>query len=72
MMLMMQVLSIKLDEWTDEQVDTLMGMGENNEVNMKYEASIPDYIRKPRPDSSIEEHSDFIKYYTINTLGINF
>ncbi|CBI25224.3 unnamed protein product, partial [Vitis vinifera] len=28
---------------------------------MKYETSIPDYIRKPRPDSSIEEHSDFIK-----------
>lgn len=56
-----KVLSIKLDEWTDEQVDTLMGMGGNSEANMKYEASIPDYIRKPRPDSSTEERSDFIR-----------
>lgn len=64
---MMQVLSIKLDEWTDEQVDTFIGLGGNNEANLKYEACIPDNVRKPRPDSSIEDRSDFIRY-TINTL----
>ena len=60
---MMQVLSVKLDEWTDEQVDTLTGLGGNTGANMKYEAYIPDYIRKPRPDSSIEDRSDYIRYH---------
>lgn len=60
---MMQVLSVKLDEWTDEQVDSFTGLGGNNGANMKFEASIPDYIRKPRPDSSAEDRADFIRYY---------
>ncbi|KAF8396239.1 hypothetical protein HHK36_017854 [Tetracentron sinense] len=60
-MCMPQVLSVKLDEWTDEQVDSLVDMGGNTVVNMKYEAFIPDTFRKPRPDSSIEERSDFIR-----------
>ncbi|KAJ9672793.1 hypothetical protein PVL29_026142 [Vitis rotundifolia] len=61
-----KVLSIKLDEWTNEQVDMLTGMGGNNEANMKYESCIPDYIRKPRLDSSTEERSNLItrKYET--------
>ncbi|XP_059651983.1 probable ADP-ribosylation factor GTPase-activating protein AGD11 isoform X2 [Cornus florida] len=56
-----KVLSVKLDEWADEQVDTLIEMGGNTEVNSKYEAVIPDNIRKPKPDSSIEERTDFIR-----------
>lgn len=56
-----KVLSVKLDEWTDEQVDSLRDMGGNNAVNMKYEACVSDSFRKPRPDSSIEERSDFIR-----------
>lgn len=52
---------MKLDEWTDEQVDTLESMGGNTEVNKKYEALIPDMIKKPRPDSSIEDRVDFIR-----------
>uniref|UniRef100_A0A5B6ZGA4 Putative ADP-ribosylation factor GTPase-activating protein AGD11 isoform X1 n=1 Tax=Davidia involucrata TaxID=16924 RepID=A0A5B6ZGA4_DAVIN len=56
-----KVLSVKLDEWTDEQVDTLIHLGGNTAVNSKYEAVIPDNFRKPKPDSSIEERSDFIR-----------
>ncbi|XP_057976589.1 probable ADP-ribosylation factor GTPase-activating protein AGD11 isoform X2 [Malania oleifera] len=56
-----KVLSVKLDQWTDEQVDTLVGLGGNTLVNLKYEASIPENYKKPKPDSSIEERSDFIR-----------
>ncbi|XP_026666335.2 probable ADP-ribosylation factor GTPase-activating protein AGD11 isoform X2 [Phoenix dactylifera] len=56
-----KVLSVKLDEWTDEQVDSLSAGGGNAVVNMRYEAFLPENFKKPRPDSSIEERSDFIK-----------
>ncbi|XP_057503019.1 probable ADP-ribosylation factor GTPase-activating protein AGD11 isoform X2 [Actinidia eriantha] len=56
-----KVFSVNLDEWTDEQVDTLMDMGGNDAANLKYEAFIPENLRKPKPDSSIEERSDFIR-----------
>ncbi|XP_009780254.1 putative ADP-ribosylation factor GTPase-activating protein AGD11 [Nicotiana tabacum] len=56
-----KVLSVKLDEWTDDQVDSLIEMGGNNAANLKYEASIPDSYRKPRPEASIEERTDFIR-----------
>lgn len=52
---------MKLDEWTDEQVDALIEMGGNNAVNFKYEAYIPSDVTKPRPDSSSEERADFIR-----------
>ncbi|KAL0413545.1 UNVERIFIED_CONTAM: putative ADP-ribosylation factor GTPase-activating protein AGD11 [Sesamum radiatum] len=56
-----KVFSVKLDEWTDEQVDALIEMGGNNVVNSKYEACIPNYFRKPKPDSSTVERTDFIR-----------
>ncbi|KAK1571856.1 hypothetical protein Q3G72_024081 [Acer saccharum] len=56
------VFSVKLDEWTGEQVDTLGDMGGNTAANDKYEACIPDDIKKPGPDSSIQERSDFIRW----------
>ncbi|KAK6228663.1 hypothetical protein QUC31_005916 [Theobroma cacao] len=56
-----KVLSVKLDEWTDDQVDSLVNLGGNIVANNKYEACLPDNLKKPRPDSSIEERSDFIK-----------
>ncbi|URE32816.1 ADP-ribosylation factor GTPase-activating protein [Musa troglodytarum] len=56
-----KVLSMKLDEWTDEQVDSLTDGGGNSAINMIYEAFLPNYIQKPRPDSSTEERTDFIR-----------
>ena len=56
-----KVLSLNLDEWTDEQVDALVNLGGNTVINKRYEACIPSYIKKPKPNSSIEERSDFIR-----------
>ncbi|KAL7259221.1 hypothetical protein ACSBR1_005170 [Camellia fascicularis] len=56
-----KVVSVKLDEWADEQIDALIELGGNDAANLKYEAFIPEHIRKPKPDSSIEERSDFIR-----------
>ncbi|KAL8518672.1 hypothetical protein ACS0TY_009860 [Phlomoides rotata] len=57
----MGVVSVKLVEWTDEQVNCLTELGGNIVVNTKYEASIPDNCRKPKPESSAEERLDFIR-----------
>ena len=57
-----QVVSVKLDEWTDEQVDLLADSGGNAAVNMRYEAFVPENYTKPRQDCSAEERSDFIRY----------
>lgn len=53
---------MKLDNWTDEQVNTFISMGGNADVNKKYEAGIIDLTRKPKPDSCIEERFEFIRY----------
>ncbi|KAG5124696.1 hypothetical protein JHK82_031433 [Glycine max] len=67
-----KVLSLKLDEWTDEQVDALVNLGGNTVINMKYEACLPSNIKKPKPNSSIEERYDFIrrKYEFLQFLNI--
>ncbi|XP_038679682.1 probable ADP-ribosylation factor GTPase-activating protein AGD11 isoform X2 [Tripterygium wilfordii] len=56
-----KVLSVKLDEWTDEQVNALIDLGGNTVANKKYEAFVPEKVRKPKPDSSADERTDFIR-----------
>lgn len=56
-----KVFSVKLDEWTNEQVDAFEELGGNTAVNSKYEAYIPDNVSKPKPDASIEERTEFIR-----------
>ncbi|KAL8117023.1 putative ADP-ribosylation factor GTPase-activating protein AGD11 [Apium graveolens] len=56
-----KVFSVKLDEWTNEQVDAFEELGGNAAVNSKYEAYIPDNVSKPKPDASIEERTEFIR-----------
>ncbi|XP_020273751.1 probable ADP-ribosylation factor GTPase-activating protein AGD11 isoform X1 [Asparagus officinalis] len=56
-----KVLSVKLDEWTDEQVDSVINAGGNDAINANYEAFIPENVNKLKPDSPIEERSDFIR-----------
>lgn len=58
---MSQILSVKLDEWTDDEVDALEELGGNTIVNYKYEGSMPDNFKKPMPHSSFEERADFIR-----------
>lgn len=58
---MSQILSVKLDEWTYEEVDALKELGGNTIVNYKYEGAIPDNFKKPNPDSSIQDRVDFIR-----------
>lgn len=58
---MLQVLSVKLDDWTDEQVDDLEELGGNTVVNAKYEGAMPENVKKPKPDSLIEERTYFIR-----------
>ncbi|KAL6514890.1 putative ADP-ribosylation factor GTPase-activating protein agd11 [Orobanche gracilis] len=66
-----KVLSVKLDEWTHDQVDALIEMGGNTAVNLKYEAHIPDNYIKPKPDSSTEERTDFIRRkYEMHQAGM--
>ncbi|CAJ2638833.1 probable ADP-ribosylation factor GTPase-activating protein AGD11 isoform X2 [Trifolium pratense] len=56
-----KVLSLSLDDWTDEQVDLLVHLGGNTVINKKYEACLPSNIKKPKPNSSIEERSEYIR-----------
>ncbi|KAI3824611.1 hypothetical protein L1987_06075 [Smallanthus sonchifolius] len=56
-----KILSVNLDEWTEEDVDNVIKLGGNTAVNSKYEDSIPNNCRKPPPDSSTDERTDFIK-----------
>ncbi|KAG8656712.1 hypothetical protein MANES_04G165900v8 [Manihot esculenta] len=66
-----KVLSIKLDEWTDEQVNNFIDLGGNTTANNKYEASIPEEYEKPKPDASIDERTEFIrrKYELLQFFG---
>ncbi|GAB2216539.1 hypothetical protein Droror1_Dr00024314 [Drosera rotundifolia] len=56
-----KVLSVNLDEWSEDQVNALAEMGGNLVANMKYEACIPGSVKKLKPDSSIDDRSDFIR-----------
>ncbi|CAL1394475.1 unnamed protein product [Linum trigynum] len=56
-----KVLSVKLDEWTDDQVTAFMEMGGNIVVNKKLEACVPEDCKKPKSDAPIEERAEFIR-----------
>ncbi|XP_020523915.1 ADP-ribosylation factor GTPase-activating protein AGD12 isoform X3 [Amborella trichopoda] len=56
-----RVLSVSLDDWTDDQIDSMIEVGGNSSANAIYEASIPAGFSKPGPDSGYEERSHFIR-----------
>ncbi|KAH7544574.1 hypothetical protein FEM48_Zijuj01G0000300 [Ziziphus jujuba var. spinosa] len=56
-----KVLSVTLDEWSDEEIDAMIEVGGNSSANSIYEAFIPEGINKPAPDASHEERSKFIR-----------
>ncbi|KAJ1703474.1 hypothetical protein LUZ63_003253 [Rhynchospora breviuscula] len=56
-----KVLSVTLDEWTEDQIDSMLQVGGNSYANTVYEAFLPkDYV-KPTANSSNEERTDFIR-----------
>ncbi|XP_038691003.1 ADP-ribosylation factor GTPase-activating protein AGD12-like isoform X2 [Tripterygium wilfordii] len=56
-----KVLSVTLDEWSNDEVDAMMEVGGNSSANSIYEAFIPEGFRKPGPDSSHDERTKFIR-----------
>lgn len=57
----LQVLSVTLDDWSDDEVDAMIEVGGNSSANAIYEAFIPEGVSKPGPDSSHEIRSKFIR-----------
>ncbi|WZZ25108.1 hypothetical protein YC2023_008509 [Brassica napus] len=55
-----KVLSVTLDEWSDDEVDSMIEIGGNASANSVYEAFIPDGVSKPGPDASHDQRMQFI------------
>ncbi|KAG0459426.1 hypothetical protein HPP92_022554 [Vanilla planifolia] len=56
-----KVLSVTLDEWSDEDIESMVEVGGNSSANLVYEAYVPMGLRKPKPNASIEERTKFIR-----------
>ncbi|XP_068654066.1 ADP-ribosylation factor GTPase-activating protein AGD12-like [Aristolochia californica] len=56
-----KVLSVTLDEWSDDEIDAMFEVGGNSSANAIYEAYIPKGFLKPRPDSSHEDRLKFVR-----------
>ncbi|CAI0560218.1 unnamed protein product [Linum tenue] len=64
-----KVLSVKLDEWTDDQVTAFMEMGGNIVVNKKLEACMTEDYKKPKSDAPIEAGMvEFIGLIKVNVV----
>lgn len=50
-----------LDDWDDDQIDSMIEVGGNAAANSIYEACIPEGVSKPGPNASHEERSKFIR-----------
>ncbi|KAI3839458.1 hypothetical protein MKX03_017719, partial [Papaver bracteatum] len=51
---------INLDDWSDEEVVSIIKIGGNSSANSTHNACIPDGITKPGADSSLERSSKFV------------
>lgn len=56
-----KVLSVTLDEWSDDEIESMIEVGGNSSANSIYEAYFPNGIVKPNPDSSNEARTKFIR-----------
>ncbi|CAN6177584.1 unnamed protein product [Urochloa humidicola] len=56
-----KILSVTLDQWTDDEINSMIEVGGNSYANAIYEAFLPEGYQKPHPDSSQEERADFIR-----------
>ncbi|KAJ8758666.1 hypothetical protein K2173_000387 [Erythroxylum novogranatense] len=56
-----KVLSVTLDDWSDDEIDSMIEVGGNSSANSIYEAFIPEGVSKPGPDASHEQRMRFIR-----------
>ncbi|CAL0334499.1 unnamed protein product [Lupinus luteus] len=56
-----KVLSVTLDEWSDDEIDVMIEVGGNSSANSIYEAYIPEGYTRPGPDASPEQRAKFIR-----------
>ncbi|XP_027185911.1 ADP-ribosylation factor GTPase-activating protein AGD12-like [Coffea eugenioides] len=56
-----KVLSVTLDEWSDDEIESMIEVGGNASANSIYEAYIPEGISKPGPDATHDARSKFIR-----------
>ncbi|XP_062162958.1 ADP-ribosylation factor GTPase-activating protein AGD12-like [Alnus glutinosa] len=56
-----KVLSVTLDEWSDDEIDAMVEVGGNTSANAIYEAFIPEGYAKPGPDATHEQRAQFIR-----------
>ncbi|XP_019156329.1 PREDICTED: ADP-ribosylation factor GTPase-activating protein AGD12-like isoform X2 [Ipomoea nil] len=56
-----KVLSVTMDEWSDDEIDGIIDIGGNASANSIYEAYFPDGISKPGPDASHDQRARFIR-----------
>uniref|UniRef100_A0A0E0JWX4 ZAC n=1 Tax=Oryza punctata TaxID=4537 RepID=A0A0E0JWX4_ORYPU len=56
-----KVLSVTLDQWSDNEIDNMIEVGGNSHANAIYEAFLPQNYSKPHPDSTQEEREKFIR-----------
>lgn len=68
-----QVLSVTLDDWSEDEVEAMIEVGGNASANSIYEAYFPEGYTKPGPDASHEQRAKFIRLdmlsYTQRTIG---
>ncbi|XP_042403799.1 ADP-ribosylation factor GTPase-activating protein AGD12-like isoform X1 [Zingiber officinale] len=56
-----KVLSLTLDEWSESDMESVIEVGGNSYANSIYEAFLPRNYPKPKPDSSEEDRTKFIR-----------
>ncbi|GER48916.1 calcium-dependent ARF-type GTPase activating protein family [Striga asiatica] len=56
-----KVLSVTLDDWSDDEIEAMFEVGGNASANSIYEAYLPEGVSKPKPDASHEERLIFIR-----------
>lgn len=50
-----------LDDWSEDEIDSMMEVGGNASANSIYEAYLPEGYTKPAPDASHEQRAKFIR-----------
>ncbi|KAK8551047.1 hypothetical protein V6N13_119538 [Hibiscus sabdariffa] len=55
-----KVLSVALDEWSDEEIEAMIEVGGNSAANSIYESYRPEGFKKPGPNATNDERRRFI------------